>query len=99
MPNPNRSRPHGQATSGTWHKELNDRLYVGRAIGEQVRKDWQLDLADKDPNVTVDVKIEGSSLVGMSTSFWLALLAPSIVAAGSSDSFRKKFHVQDTKFS
>lgn len=70
---------------------LGGPVYSGRPRGAAIREKYELDAVDQDAMTSVDVKIPDSTY-SMTSSFFLGLFGPSVVRAGSSEAFFKKFH-------
>lgn len=75
-------------------EKLGGPVYVGRDRGGNEREKYKLDELD-DSNVIVDVMIPESTYT-INSSFFLGLFGDSIVKAGSSEEFRKKYHIHAT---
>lgn len=71
--------------------ELGGPVYSGRPRGAALRERFFLDDVDKDASQVVDVSVPDSTY-SMTSSFFLGLFGPSVVRAGSSDAFFRKFH-------
>lgn len=70
---------------------LGGPVYSGRPRGVAVREKYALDAVDKDATQVVDVTIPDDTY-SMTSSFFLGLFGPSVVRAGSSEAFFRKFH-------
>lgn len=65
-------------------------VYSGRPRGESLRTKFALDSVDEE-NVQVDIEVpEGTYSV--TSSFFLGLFGPSVVRAGSSEAFFRKYN-------
>lgn len=75
-------------------------VYTGRDRGERLRVELNLDAFDADADVVVEVCIPNSAYT-VSSSFFLGLFGPSVIRAGSRESFYLKYrfsapkHIQD----
>lgn len=70
---------------------LGGPVYSGRPRGAAIRAQYALDAVDKDTDQVVDVAIPDSTY-SMTSSFFLGMFGPSVVRAGSSEAFFRKFH-------
>jgi hypothetical protein len=71
--------------------ELGGPVYTGRPRGVSIRERYSLDAADGDSDLVVNVAVPDATYT-MTSSFFLGLFGPSVVRAGSSEAFFKKFH-------
>jgi len=65
-------------------------VYSGRPRGESLRSRFELDLVDEG-NGQVDIEVPESTY-SVTSSFFLGLFGPSVVRAGSSEAFFRKYH-------
>lgn len=71
-------------------------VYTGRSRGEHLRQDLQLDNIDTVGDI-VNVIIP-EKIYTISSSFFLGLFGPSIVKAGSKESFYSRYRFQSPSF-
>lgn len=71
--------------------EYEGPVYSGRDRGELVRDKVRLDKADQEGATRVEVAVPQDTY-SVTSSFFLGLFGPSIVKAGSRDSFYQKYH-------
>lgn len=70
-------------------RDIEGPIYSGRPRGESLRRKYELDAVDASPqSVTVTVP---AGTYSVTSSFFLGLFGPSVLAAGSRDAFFKKF--------
>ncbi|MGY6161831.1 hypothetical protein [Paraburkholderia strydomiana] len=70
-------------------RDIEGPIYSGRPRGESLRRKYELDAVDSSP-AHVAVKVPDSTY-SVTSSFFLGLFGPSVLAAGSRDAFFKKF--------
>jgi hypothetical protein len=70
---------------------LGGPVYSGRPRGAALREKYALDSVDGDASQVVDVTIPENTY-SMTSSFFLGFFGPSVVRAGSSEAFFRKFH-------
>lgn len=75
-------------------RDIEGPIYSGRPRGESLRRKYALDAVDAtSERVTVRVP---DSTYSVTSSFFLGLFGPSVLAAGSKDEFFKKFQFSAT---
>lgn len=70
---------------------LGGPVYSGRPRGAAIRHKFLLDEVDRDAAAKVEVSLPENTY-SMTSSFFLGLFGPSVVKAGSSEAFFRKFH-------
>ena len=76
--------------------KFNGPVYTGRQRGELLRRSLQLDELDTAGSPIDVIVPEGTYTV--SSSFFLGLLGPSVVKAGSKDAFYSRYHIKAPDF-
>lgn len=77
-------------------RDIEGPIYSGRPRGESLRRKYELDAVDTSPqSVTVTVTVP-STTYSVTSSFFLGLFGPSVLAAGSRDAFFRRFQFSAT---
>lgn len=77
-------------------KDLAGQVYTGRDRGEAFRR--QIHLSERENEVDEVQIIVPDETYTISSSFFLGLLGPSVVRAGSKDAFYKRFKFRSPDF-
>lgn len=77
-------------------KDLAGQVYTGRDRGEAFRR--QIKLSEREDEVDEVQVIVPDETYTISSSFFLGLLGPSVVRAGSKDAFYKRFKFRSPDF-
>lgn len=70
-------------------RDIEGPIYSGRPRGESLRRKYELDSVDRSGDV-VSVNVPATTY-SVTSSFFLGLFGPSVLAAGSRDAFFSKF--------
>jgi hypothetical protein len=70
-------------------RDIEGPIYSGRPRGESLRRKYELDAIDQSVE-TVAVNVPPTTY-SVTSSFFLGLFGPSVLAAGSRDAFFRKF--------
>lgn len=77
-------------------KDLAGQVYTGRSRGEAFRS--QIHLSERENEVDEVQVIVPDETYTISSSFFLGLLGPSVVRAGSKDAFYKRYKFRSPDF-